>query len=568
MTTLHLLPRDRPVVWVMSEPVPLYPPAAPRAVAARADGTAGPALDVLRSALAAIPNADATIGYDEWFRLVCGVHEGSGGSDEGLALADEWSARSPKHSPDFLATRVWPYIKPREGGITARTVLAAARAHGWSDPSEADAFAVVVPASGTATHAGFECDKAGFALASLGNLALALRRPAACGARIAFDEFAHSMMYATPGADDWRPLDDGYAVALRIHLEARTQTPRFRPIGTDLMRAALLDVERTERFDSAQTWLAGLPAHDGTPRVEAFLPRYFGTADTPYTRAVSRYIWTALAGRVIDPGCKVDMVPVLIGKQNAGKSTSVAAMVPHHDYFVGITLATRDDDLARTLRGKLIAELGELRGLRAKEREDIKAWITRQYEEWIPKYRESKTKFPRRLLLIGTSNNREFLDDETGNRRWLPIDVAPAVDVPGIERDRDQLWAEGRDLFGLFGVEWQDAVQLAPAEQEAFEVHDSWVEILHNWLACAGIDGSMPRDRKFLRIAEVGTEAFGLNPQNLRRGEEMRIGRVLRACDYRRCKVWADGCAFWAFVPAGSPLGCVVGPHLPLPETR
>ena len=53
------------------------------------------------------------MGYDEWFRVICGIHAETGGSPKGLALAQDWSARSPKHDPAFLEQRVWPYIKGR-----------------------------------------------------------------------------------------------------------------------------------------------------------------------------------------------------------------------------------------------------------------------------------------------------------------------------------------------------------------------------------------------------------------------------------------------------------------------
>lgn len=80
-------------------------------------------------------------------------------------------------------------------------------------------------------------------------------------------------------------------------------------------------------FDSAITWLNGLE-WDGVPRIECFYHTHFGTADTPYTRAVSMYMWTALAGRVLEPGIKADMVPILVGPQGCGKSSGVEALSP------------------------------------------------------------------------------------------------------------------------------------------------------------------------------------------------------------------------------------------------
>ena len=99
-------------------------------------------------ALLAIPNGlndSASMGYDEWFRVICGIHAETGGSPEGLALAQDWSARSPKHDPAFLEQRVWPYIKGagERGGnaVTGGTIMSlAARGWGWAAPLDDSEF--------------------------------------------------------------------------------------------------------------------------------------------------------------------------------------------------------------------------------------------------------------------------------------------------------------------------------------------------------------------------------------------------------------------------------------------
>jgi len=546
----------------MSEPVPVAPPAAPRALVARAEGSAGPSLDVLRSALAAIPNEGAAaLGYDDWRNVVFALHDATGGSDEGLQLAHEFSARAAaKYAPEFLDLRVWPYIRSRPGGVTAGTILAQATAHGWSDPSALDDFAVVMhtgaaPDAGGDAAAGadaplpaFERDKTGRVLATVGNIMAALHRPDLCGWRIALDTFADSVMLATPGRDDWRPLTDNDYTRIRARLASPAAPARFHEIGRELMRDALHEAADAQRFDSAQLWIDSLPAHDGVSRVDTFLHDRFNVPDTPYARAVSRYIWTALAGRVLDPGCKVDMVPVLVGPQGAGKSTAVLALVPHHDFFVEINMHAKDDDLARSMRGKIVGELCELRGFAGRNAEDLKAWVTRCHEEWTPKYRERATKYARRLVLIGTTNDPVFLSDDSGHRRWLPVDVG-AIDVPSIERDRAQLWAEARDLFGLVGVDWAGAERLAAVEHDRFTVQDSWTDHVAAWLDTPDIDGTKPSERSFLRVSEVGTEALNMNPQGMRRSEEMRIGKVLRALGYERRKLRVEGFSTWVYAP-------------------
>jgi hypothetical protein len=555
--TFELLDRDAPVAWRMSEPVPVAPPAAPRALVARAEGSAGPSLEVLRSALAAIPNeGDAALGYDDWRNVVFALHDATDGSDEGLQLAHEFSARAAdKYAPEFLDLRVWPYIRSRPGGITAGSLYARAAQHGWSDPTALDDFAVVVhePEAGAIAPAddaplpAFERDKTGRVLATLGNITAALHRPDLCGFRVALDTFVDSVMLATPGCDDWRPLVDNDYTRIRTRLASfAAGAARFHEIGRELMRDALHEAAEAQKFDSAQLWLDSLPAHDGVPRVDAFLSDRFSVPDTPYARAVSRYIWTALAGRVIEPGCKVDMVPVLVGPQGAGKSTAVLMLAPHHDFFVEINMHAKDDDLARSMRGKVVGELCELRGFAGRNAEDLKAWVTRRYEEWTPKYRERATKFARRLLLIGTTNDPVFLSDESGHRRWLPVDVGD-IDTASIERDRDQLWAEARDLFSLVGVDWSDAERLALHEHDKYVVQDSWVDIVAAWLDTPELDGTKPSARKFLRVAEVGQGALNLNPHGMQRREELRIGKTLRVLGYERRKVRDGERSVWAY---------------------
>lgn len=107
--------------------------------------SAPPSADLarLREALDAIPNCgSAELSYGPWFSVVCAIHFATDGSDEGLELAHEFSARSSKHVPAFLDERVWPYIRSdREGGMyTAETVYAMARSFGWEDPGFADGF--------------------------------------------------------------------------------------------------------------------------------------------------------------------------------------------------------------------------------------------------------------------------------------------------------------------------------------------------------------------------------------------------------------------------------------------
>ena len=394
----------------------------------------------------------------------------------------------------------------------------------------------------------FKRDKNGNIEATIENVAMAVARPDVCGVEIRFDQFRDEIMFSQPGAGAWQPFTDSDYARLRITLERG----HFKPIGRELIRDVVMLVASNNQFDSAIAWLEGL-SWDGVPRVQGFLTRYFSAEAGEYTQAVSTYLWTALAGRVMSPGCKADMVPILVGEQGSGKSTGVAAMAPALEFFAEVSFHEKDEDLSRKMRGRLVAEIGELRGLHTKELESIKAFITRTHENWIPKYREFAVQFPRRLVFIGTTNKDEFLADETGNRRWLPVRVG-ATNLDAIKADRLQLWAEARELYQERGIDFLAAEALSDGVHAEHMISDSWEEAVSKWLDEADLlTGESPRARYFLRVGDVLKGALGFDDRHVGRREELRMSAVLRTFGYGRRKVSDGGKKRWAYVAIGSP---------------
>lgn len=136
------VPRDAVLAmqWPSSPPVPraVRPERGP--VAREFDRTTDWLL-----ALDALPNSGAaSLDYDQWRNVVFAIHYETGGSDEGLALAEEFSARSDKADLEFLRNRVWPYVSSERGRvITGNTIMSIAGKQGWHKPLDDSAFSVV-----------------------------------------------------------------------------------------------------------------------------------------------------------------------------------------------------------------------------------------------------------------------------------------------------------------------------------------------------------------------------------------------------------------------------------------
>jgi predicted P-loop ATPase len=222
-------------------------------------------------------------------------------------------------------------------------------------------------------------------------------------------------------------------------------------------------------------------------------------------------------------------------------------MAPDFDQFAEIDLQNRDADLSRLMKGKLIGEIAELRGLQQRDAEAIKAFVTSRYEEWTPKYVEKPVRYLRRIVLIGTTNDEEFLGPHTGERRWLPIRIVDG-DVIKIASDRDQLWAEAATLaqsrasFGDDPVLWEKAFELGAAEREPFKVEDLYYSKLAGWLRRP--DGKSSSTRGFTSeqaMMDAGISIRG-TPWEL-----SRVSRALRALGFvqkrqrageRRPRIW------------------------------
>ncbi|MEY2653442.1 MAG: hypothetical protein RLZZ524_469 [Pseudomonadota bacterium] len=382
----------------------------------------------------------------------------------------------------------------------------------------------------------FSRDRSGGINSTALNARMALERPDLVGVHLGTDLFRGKRMIAPFGGSAWREFKDSDYFALRVTLEQRG----FVKIGPELVKDAVRAVSEANAFDSAKEWITRL-VWDGKPRVASFFASYFGCAeDDAYARAVGVYLWTALAARCYDPGHKVDIVPVLVSAQGVGKTSVIEALAPLPDAFIEVNLEHKDDQLAKQLRGKLVGEIAELRGLAGRDAESIKAWISRRWEETRALWSEFHSIYPRRCVFIGTANRDDFLADSTGERRWAPLWVNPA-DVEGIVRDRDQLWAEGFLLFQAQGVAWQEAERLARDVHADFKQRDAWQDVVAHWLSRDVMDAECAehcaRGSKPFKMLDVAVSALGMNVRDFARKDELRLAACLRALGYIKRKV-------------------------------
>jgi len=359
----------------------------------------------------------------------------------------------------------------------------------------------------------------------------ALYKAQSAGYQICLDTFRQEVMYKTSKNSDWQRFKDNDYTKLRLSLEKNG----LKKVGKEDIKDMVMYFAEKYNYDSAILWINEVvPKWDGIARIETFLPYYFGADDSLYTRACSRYLWSSLAGRIMKPGVKADMVIVLIGDQGCGKSTGVEAISPDPDFFTQIDFNDKDADQARKMLGRLVGEISELKGLRTKDEESIKSLVTRTHDEWIKKFKEFPTIYARRITFIGTTNENNFLSDITGNRRWLPIKVSK-VKVESIKADRLQLYAEAREKYLLNGIEYTEAEELAKEVIKDHLVIDPWFEVIVEWLDGKSA-GTQPENPKRVSTRVVLKYALGIDDSRINKHYEHKVVGVLKILGYVKKK--------------------------------
>lgn len=378
----------------------------------------------------------------------------------------------------------------------------------------------------------------GIAKPLLLNAALALSKAAEWDGVLAHNKFSRQTMVMKPppwNADakgwqerPWTAADDlmtnrwlqqqGIAVTLRVTEEAVELVAHehgFHPV--------------LEYLDSL-VW-------DGEQRLDRWMIDYLGAADTKYTQRVARCALIAATARVRNPGCKVDTVPILEGLQGVGKSTAASALFA--PWFTDDIADLGSKDAAMQLQGVWLVEIAELDAMARNDGSKIKAFLSRRTDRFRPPYGHRVGDFPRSSVIWGTTNSTGYLKDETGARRYWPIKCGK-LDIDGLKKARDQLWAEADHLFKQ-GAKWwivnANVLKEAEAEQDDRYQGDPWDEIISKRLQI----------RASVTVAEILTEQIGLPTERQGQAELNRVARILRSFGWERYRTRTGERLQWAY---------------------
>ena len=240
-----------------------------------------------------------------------------------------------------------------------------------------------------------------------------------------------------------------------------------------------VESEEVPEFNPIQVFLDGLPVWDGQNHIARVFSRIPGISSEQLNYLT---IWLRSA---VAHWMQMDMlhgnecVPTLIGQQGCGKTVFVRRLLPPHlrEYFLGHLNLANKFDKEMALTNNLLVNLDELDAIRHSQQASLKQALSVNKVNSRPIFGRTQEDRPRFASFVATTNNRHPLQDSTGSRRYICIQIPDGqlIDNTG-EIDYGQLYAqvvyELQELKAPYWFNNEEVARIQQLNQEYMEQKD------------------------------------------------------------------------------------------------
>ena len=196
------------------------------------------------------------------------------------------------------------------------------------------------------------------------------------------------------------------------------------------------------------------------------LRHYLNIKDDEYNRIIMDLFFRGAVAKVFDPTVKFDFVLDLTGRQGVGKTQFFEGLFTHK-YFTTVETFTDKDDKARMVRNWCVFD-DEMVASKKASFSELKKFITETKLELRPPYASSDRRLPKSFIIVRATNDHDYLNDLTGERRFLVAEVHKDTAYKGrkwTEKDRRAFW-------GAMVVAWKSNQSLTLTDEQEKLVND------------------------------------------------------------------------------------------------
>ena len=251
---------------------------------------------------------------------------------------------------------------------------------------------------------------------------------------------------------EWEPLTDEAKQYLRDQMQKEVNTKFGRDALEDALGATLYHLH----CDPLLEYFKSLPQPTGRNILPNTLAHcmQIEPGSEELAKWASQYMFLGVVWRTFQPGTKMDEIPVLAGGGGIGKSTFPAMAVPQDIpglYGSGLDLSSTPQRMVESILGKAIVEISEMVGAQSGDMNRIKDFISRTNDYGVRLvYKRNTEPLPRRCIMMGTADKRQFLPPDENHRRFVPI-VLGRGDARKVrtylDKNRERLWIEAVGLY-------------------------------------------------------------------------------------------------------------------------
>ncbi len=310
--------------------------------------------------------------------------------------------------------------------------------------------------------------------------------------RLWYDEFYHALITDWDGSQsdavvETRQVNEKWM--LNAYFTLMREDAKLAKLSRTHADSAIAQFAFQKIGNAPREWIKSLK-WDGVERLPTWLSTVYGTPQDEYHEAVGRNWIVGCAARIMDHGCKMDNMPVLIGDEGLYKSTTLEILggkiTNHGEHWYAnlIVSADKTTDFLMTLNGTIISEVAELQALmnRKVEHAHVKNLLSTREDKYRAPYGRGPEPHKRTCVLCATTNEWHFNDFEGKARRFWPFEVTRHCDTEWLIANREQLFAEALARYQR-GESWHVVPE---AEHQAHiaehRIDDPMVEWIEAWI--------------------------------------------------------------------------------------